>query len=285
MDPENEIVADATPETGAEGAQTATPGAPPADNPAWDAFKSKLPEQFYELIKPTLAEQDKSVQDLLAKTRSEYGWAKELQDAGHTPEYLSNAAKYAQMLDSDPLATYNQIGAFLRQNGLLQEDAAKAQTTDEVKLGDEGQEPNEDPRVAALEQQMQAFQQMQEQAAQAEAARQAEVQLEAEISQMRKAHPEFTDEDENEILSRQAFKVQQAAASGGKIPPMEESAQEYIALRNRIMSAPRPGAQAPRLLPTSGGVQSASANQKSPSELSKNETIDLVSQYISSAGK
>ena len=79
-----------------------------------------------------------------------------------------------------------------------------------------------------------------------------------------------------EIVNRALALSQQ---NPNRVVPLSEAADEFDSLRDRILSTPRPGDSAPKLLPTSGG-NPGSGQQRSVGELSRNETQDLIASYL-----
>lgn len=246
-------------------------------NPAWADIQSELDPISFSKIQPKLKEWDAGVQQRLSSVSEKYKWADEIANAGYQPEQVTMALQAARMLNEQPEVMYQKLQEFLTANGRLpqnQQEMSEAMEDDE--------DEQDDPRLAALAQQQEQMQQfliMQEnQRMQA----QADQELENEISQLKSKHPEFDDFDIQEIISRAALKAQMAASRGiQQIPTLEEAAQDYTSnVRNRILSAKRPGDSAPRLMPTSGGVPASGVAPGTMGGLSNKQTEDLLAELV-----
>lgn len=287
MDPEDEL----NPNENLEGLED---DQSVGENPAWDVFKQKLTPEFYELIKPELAKQDRSIQKRFESTKEKYGWVDELEKNGVSKDRINQSIAAAELIDKDPLAAYNQLKDFLERSGKLtptqaQQVAAEAVLGDETLLDDDG---SADPRITQLQNQIQGLtaqletRAQQDQAAQAELMQeQANQALRADITQLREDFKDrnLSQRDLDEILKTAWFKGNQAMQAGiNEIPNLHDIAQEYFEWKDEIISAPRAGASAPRLLPTSGANQGSETSTKPVGELSRNETQALVAQYLQS---
>lgn len=250
---------------------------PSGGNPAWDEIRSQLDPISFSKIEPKLKEWDTGVEQRLNSTTEKFKWADEISKAGYQPEQVTQALQVAQMLNEQPEYIYQQLQTFLEQNGRLPQTP---QELDEAANDNENELPD-DPRFQQLAQQqekMQEFLVMQEnQRMQA----QADAELGAEINQLRAKHPEFDEADMQEILTRAAFQAQMAQANGGPGMTLEQAAEDYVNnVRNRILSAKRPGDSAPRLMPTNGGVPASGVAKGTMGGLSKQQTEDLLTELI-----
>jgi hypothetical protein len=260
----------------------------PEGNPAWGPLRDKLDPISFKAIEEDLKKWDSEAQKRIETVNGQYKPFKELVDRGFTIERISQAVSIAEQLDSSPEIIYEQLGKFLQENGRM---PTKKELTDSVKdeeaaagqASDENSQP-EDPRIQQLLEQQEQFKQFLEAQQQQELNRKAEDDLNSEIAALKEAHKDFSDEDIQEVIRRAAFRATEYQAQGSKkIPTLEESAAEYVALQQRILSTPRPGDSAPRLVPTSGGVPSGDANKKSLGQLTSEETQDLLAGVISGA--
>ena len=109
------------------------------------------------------------------------------------------------------------------------------------------------------------------------ASREADQTLDSEIKALQADETlNLSKDDIREVLQRAVYLTH----TTGKQPSLAEVAQDYVAnVRNRILSTPRPGDSAPRLVPSTGG-NAAMAQQKSPSDLSREETQDLIASML-----
>jgi len=287
-DEQTDPVVDA-PETGAEEAESGGD----SFNPAWQGIRDRLPnEAFFEAVKPELQKWDQNFQKSVEKQvqqrfETDFGWVKDIAAQGITPERVTGGLNLLQQLDADPVGTYQRMGEFLRQNGHLPETDEEVQQVEDA--GNDDLFPDQDPRdqqiatlQAQLEQLQGGFQQYTEEQQWNQEVQQAEVALDQQLSTLKQAHPELTDDDIEDILNRAAWKAQQYQnANDPRVPTLDEAFQEFDAFRNRILSTPRASAQAPRLLPTGGGVPSPQVDRPSLGKLSSGQTQDLVAEWIS----
>lgn len=250
-------------------------------NPAWEPIRSELDPLTFHRIEPILKDMDRNVQQKIESTTKQYGWAKELADAGHTPEYLQQAVGFAQMLNEKPEELYQKLGEFLEQTGRMPNAEEQQQLAEEVSEEDDDQQTDLPPEVQAALERIEAFEQQQrdflEQQAAEEESHEAESWLDSEVEALKTAHPEYTDDDIQEVIRRAAFHAQQ---TGQPIEGLAQFDAEYLEFQNRILSKTRPGQTAPRLVPASGGVPT-SQPKKSLGELSSGETQDLIAGYLS----
>jgi transposase-like protein len=240
-------------------------------NPAWDSLRSKLDPVSFHSIQEDLKNFDKNAESRISSLNQQL---KEYNELG-SPEQLQNYATIAQRLDTEPEVIYNALGEFLKQNGRMPETEAELQDAVDEEEAFGTEEAPVDPRLAQLEQQQQQMQEFLAQQEQVRVQQEADSALEQEIGELKKAHPDFTEDDVREVLMRAAFQLQ----SSGKAGKLSDVAQEYVDKTvNRIRAVPRPGDSAPRLLPTSGGVPAG--QQATP--LGKMSRTDVQSLIASS---
>ena len=242
-------------------------------NPAWDSLRSKLDPVSFHSIQDDLKNFDKNAESRISSLNQQL---KEYNELG-SPEQLQNYATIAQRLDTEPEIIYNALGEFLKQNGRMPETEAELQdAVDEEEATSENGEAPVDPRFAQLEQQQQQMQAFLDQQEQTRIQQEADTALEQEIGELKKAHPDFTEDDVREVLMRAAFQLQ----SSGKAGKLSDVAQEYVDKTvNRIRAVPRPGDSAPRLLPTSGGVPGG--QQATPlGKLSRSDVQSLIASSL-----
>jgi chromosome segregation ATPase len=242
-------------------------------NPAWESLRTKLDPVSFHNIQDELKNFDKNAESRIASLNQQL---KEYNELG-SPEQLQNYAAIAQRLDTEPEVIYNALGEFLKQNGRLPNNEAELQdAVDEEEATNENGEAPVDPRLAQLEQQTQQMQEFLAQQEQMRVQQEADVALGQEIDELKQAHPDFSEDDVREVLMRAAFQLQ----STGKTAKLAEVAQEYVDKTvNRIRAVPRPGDNAPRLLPTSGGMPGGQ-QAKPLGKLSRNDVQSLIASSI-----
>lgn len=240
-------------------------------NPAWAPIREALDPISFARIEAHLKEMDRQAQARITSVNQQFEPYK-AHLADRQPDFVQKALAYADQLDADPVAVYQMLGEFLKQTGQL----PSADQLEEALEGadQQGQQPQADPRVDQLQAQLQQLEA-------AENQRRADAWLDSEKSKLMAAHPELIAEDVTEIIRRAAFVAQQnQGRPGAKVPTLEEAYQEFTALRNRILSQPRPADSAPQLVPTSGGTPPAPGQQKSLGKLSRAETQDAVAALL-----
>lgn len=242
-------------------------------NPAWDSLRSKLDPVSFHNIQEDLKNFDKNAESRISSLNQQLKQYNELGSA----EQLQSYATIAERLDTEPEVIYNALGEFLKQNGRLPETAAEMQdAVDEEETTNENGEANADPRLAQLEQQQQQMQDFLAQQEESRIQQEADVALEQEIGELKKAYPDFSEDDVQDVLMRAAFKLQ----SSGKAVKLSEVANEYVDKTvNRIRAVPRPGDSAPRLLPTSGGVPGGQ-QAKPLGKMSRSDVQSLIASSI-----
>lgn len=242
-------------------------------NPAWDSLRSKLDPVSFHNIQEDLKNFDKNAESRISSLNQQL---KQYNELG-SPEELQNYAAIAQRLDTEPEVIYNALGEFLKQNGRLPQNEQELQdAVDEEEATNESGDAPIDPRIAQLEQQQQQMQEFLAQQEQMRVQQEADAALEQEIGELKKAYPDFSEEDMQEVLMRAAFQLQ----SNGKTVKLSDVAQEYVDKTvNRIRAVPRPGDSAPRLLPTSGGVPGGQ-QAKPLGKLSRNDVQSLIASSL-----
>ena len=253
-------------------AETTGPEESSGINPAWEPIKEKLGDAAFQLIQPELSKWDQGVNKRFETLNEQFAPYKEL----GSPEELSNYKSIIEQMDSNPEAMYEALGNFLQENGRMPSKEEAQDIADEI---DEEAETSVDPRLAELEQGQEQIRQFLEAQQEAEIQAQAESELEQEISELESSRG-YSKDDMQEIIRTAAF----LSSQSDKIVPLSVAADKFDALRERILTQPRPGDSAPRLLPTSGG-NASSVQNKSVGDMSRNETQDLVAAFLSQGSK
>lgn len=248
--------------------------AAPQDNPFWGELADKLGPNLYEVAKPYLSKADTAHREGIEKLNSRFEPYKGFIDQGVSPDMLNQSLALARQLDQSPETVYEQLGEFLRQNGRLPSPKELEKQIEE--------DPNaeaEDPRDAQLRQlmeqqnQLQQFIQASQQAAlEQQAAAEADSWRDQQVEELKKQG--FDDSDIKEV-----FRFALAQVNAGQEPDLAKAAQHYTELQNRIRTAPRPGASAPRV-PGGAGGGTPNLGQNDPSKMSKEQRQALVAQML-----
>lgn len=249
-------------------------------NPAWAPLKEKLGLNF-GLVENDLKEMDRAAQARIESVNKQYEPFKALVDQGYTLTDIQRSLQIAQEIEADPLAFNTKYQEYLRVTGRMPETPGEVlqaeELADDAENGETPTDLSNDPALQQLRQEQANMRAWVEQQQREQLVSQESIKLDAETVAFKAAHPELAEEDVKDII-RQAAAI---AVTTGKVPSLEEAGQSFIATRNRILSQPRAGDSAPRLLPTSGGVPAADGQRKSLGELSSDETADLFAGLIS----
>lgn len=289
MDPEVEPVVE-TAETVVEptGGDTSAATETPAGNPAWEPFRKELDPISFGRVEKHLKEWDTAANQRVTSVNEQYKWAKDLQDRQIAPERINLALQFADNLDQNPELVYEQLTNFLRENGRLPETKQElAQATEEP----EDSEYGDDPRLKALQERQDALNQQQadfqdrqreqwEQTQQQELIKKFDTELATGLSNLEATRKDLSRPDIGEILTYAARQTESNRAQGtDKVVTLTEATAWFDGLRNRFLTAPRPGDSAPDLIPTSGG-NPGSAVGKSPSQMSSEEIQNYVASGL-----
>lgn len=247
-------------------------------NPAWEGIRNKLDPMLFKSIEEDLKGFDKNAQSKIESLNKQYSPYKAFDEQGIDSDQLSQALYLAQQVEANPQEIYEKLGEFLKTTGRLPESKKEvAEALEDDYSGDEEQ----DPRLTKLEEQQQKMEAFLERQAQEEVRSQADKALNKEIDTLRKTHPEMTDEDLEEVISRAATKGFLNQQKGlNKVPKLEDEYNSVVQYRNSILQAARSGDSAPRLIPTSGGVATSSGEKKTLGQLTSNESADLLAGLI-----
>jgi hypothetical protein len=245
----------------------------PRGNPAWDGIRSELGDVNFSRIESHLKNFDSNHDRAISKLNEKYSWARELEEQGVGPDHVKAAVQLARAMDESPEQVYDRLGQFLREQGRMPDSAKEL----EAKTDDPDEEEfDDDPRLKQLQQQQEQMQQFLLQQEQERIQKESDEQLEAEIDALKNDESlNLSKDDMREVLQRAVYFTQT-----GKNLPLAEVAKDYVEnVRNRILATPRPGASAPRLVPTSGG-NAAVGQQKNPGDMSREETQSLIASLI-----
>lgn len=245
-------------------------------NPAWESLRSELDPITFSKIEPHLKKWETDAQKRIESINSQFA-PFQPHVAGRDPETVGKALAYADALEKDPAQVYQMLGSFLQQTGRL----PSMQEAEEQLADNDDDQPTTDPRLEQLAQQQEKMIEFLQTQQRLEEERQAEQELGTVISGLQTAHPELSKEDLNEIISRAAFAAQQNPGKDIDFAKAINGAyDEFNALKNRILSTPRPGDSAPQLPPISGGAP-AGQQPKSWGQLSNGEVQDFIAGALS----
>lgn len=242
--------------------QPEAPSAPaPEDfggHPAFKPIAEKL-GPLYTSIEPDLREISKSFEGKIADQNRKLDPWKRFE--GTEPERVAAAWTLAQRIDSDPLGFYHQLEGFLRQNGLIEEAKQVAAAAEQVAGGENEPDPDEDPRIAQLQSQIEQLTQGQTQWMQVQQAQYEQQQREVATQQEFDAIGQELQALEAQGADKATLKevIDRAELSyyrTGQKVPLSDIYRQVQADRAAILNQPRPVDRAPRLPGVSGGAPS-----------------------------
>ena len=156
---------------------------------------------------------------------------------------------------------------------------SQAELKQEVQEDTEEVDPRDEQLQTLAEQQRliaEFLQNQQLQGQQQAAAQEADTWLETEVSKLKDPKKGFDEADIKEIVRIAAFQAQQTGQDPDSLAAAEA---QYVAMRDRIRTTPRPGQVAPRL-PSGPGGGTPQQQAVDPSTLTKDQRRELVAQML-----
>lgn len=279
LDGTSEGLSEATEATISEAVESSGPeGESGGFNPAWAPIRDKIGDNLFQLIGPELSKFDKAAQSRIESVNGQLNEYKQLGELSQ----IKQAMTIAQRIDADPETVHKMLGDFLQRNGRMPNTQEVQQIAEAAADEDaEEQAPQTDPRLDALaQQQEQMIEFLNQQQFEQEVGRETAV-LEQELNELKSKG--YTPDDIQTIYDLTVQIAEQRHREGNATPvSLTDGEAKFDALRNRILSAPRAGDSAPKLLPTSGGTPNG-AQQRKLGDLSRQETQDLIAARLSGA--
>lgn len=234
-------------------------------NPAWSELMGLIPEELHPQVQPHLQKWDQNFD----KVQSQYAPYKQFADQKVPADQIAYALNVMQEIESDPVKILNALQDYVKENGLLPDEAANAQ----------GQEPNSDqgqvddsglpdisnhPKFKELEQLVQTYgqafvqQQQQQQEAQEDEA------LQEQIDTLQEELGEF---DVKWVLHA----ALDAAESGNDVEDLRPYVEQYRQYEQSIIEKSRK--PAPRLMPAGGQQPTSQVDFKQMSDAERRQFI------------
>lgn len=198
-------------------------------HPAHEKLLSELPEAWHQKVLPHLQEQDKYFQQEIEK----YTPYKEFVEAGVSPEILRGGMNLAKAIETQPMDVYESLTTYLKQNGLLAEEAKQAaRQIMEEESGEDFEDIMDDEDVPpALRRELDELRQLAQQqqeylsSQQLEAATQRELKvLEDGMSQLRN---QYQISEAHEIA---IYDIMNAAINAGRDITLEDAAKQLASM-------------------------------------------------------
>lgn len=245
-------------------------------NPFWGEVEKLTGPNVYQLIKPHLAKADTEARQRVEAVNQSYAPWKSFADQGIQPQQVQQAIAVVKQLNESPEQVFESLRSFLEREGRM---PSQAELKQEVQEDTEEVDPRDEQLQTLAEQQRliaEFLQNQQLQGQQQAAAQEADTWLETEVSKLKDPKKGFDEADIKEIVRIAAFQAQQTGQDPDSLAAAEA---QYIAMRDRIRTTPRPGQVAPRL-PSGPGGGTPQQQAVDPSTLTKDQRRELVAQML-----
>lgn len=245
-------------------------------NPFWGEVEKLTGPNVYQLIKPHLAKADTEARQRVEAVNQSYAPWKAFADQGIQPQQVQQAIAVVKQLNESPEQVFESLRSFLEREGRM---PSQAELKQEVQEDTEEVDPRDEQLQTLAEQQRliaEFLQNQQLQGQQQAAAQEADTWLETEVSKLKDPKKGFDEADIKEIVRIAAFQAQQTGQDPDSLAAAEA---QYIAMRDRIRTTPRPGQVAPRL-PSGPGGGTPQQQAVDPSTLTKDQRRELVAQML-----
>lgn len=236
----------------------------PKVHPAYEKLLSELPEAWHSKITPHLQEQDRYFQQQLEK----FTPFKDLVEEGVPADIIKGGISVAKAIDEDPLAVYNNLQKYLKDQGLLSEEAKQvAKDAMESATGESIEDIFDDSDIpASLKKELDSLRAKTEEVenwkSEQELARDTEIEmqrLDAEMADLRSQH---TISDAHEVA---IYDLLNAALQAGRPISLADAAKQ---LSDMIGGFPSPNSNepAPTIVGSAGGAGVIAPNLSIPKD-------------------
>jgi hypothetical protein len=234
-------------------------------HPAYDKLLAELPEAWHSKVTPYLQEQDKYFQQQLEK----YTPFKDLVDEGVSADLIKGGLNLARAIENDPTEVYSSLQTYLRDQGLLAEEAKQvAKDMMEEESGEDFEDMFDGEKIPkALQKEIDALKAQQAQSQdyiyQQELAKETDrytVELESEMAQLKSQHS-ITEAHEVAI-----YDLMNAALNAGREISVADAARQ---LSQMIPGGFAPAGQAeaaPTIVGNAGGAGVVAPNLSIPKD-------------------
>ena len=236
-------------------------------HPAHEKLLSELPEAWHQKVLPHLQEQDKYFQQEIEK----YGAYKEFVESGVSPEIVKGGINLARAIETQPLEVYESLTTYLKENGLLAEEAKQAaKQIMEDESGENIEDIFEDGEIpAALKKEIDELKQMTRQQQEYlqnqefEAATQRELRALEEGMDRLKSKYQISEAHEVAI-----YDIMNAALNAGREVSLEDAAQQLSGMIPGGLQgiAAKSAEPAPTVIGSAGGAGIQAQNLEVPKD-------------------
>jgi hypothetical protein len=236
----------------------------PKVHPAHEKLLAELPEAWHAKVTPYLQEQDKYYQ----KEMEKFTPFKRFADDGITADLIEGGLGIARAIDEDPVTLYNNLQKYLRDQGLLTEEAKQAAVEImEQESGSDFEDMFNGEKIpAALQREIDALKAKTEEVDSwkneqefAKMQAEAENELETDMNTLKQAH-NITEAHEIAI-----YDLMNAALSAGREITVAQAAQQLQQMVGAF-PAPQSGEPAPTVIGSAGGAGVPSINMAIPKD-------------------
>ncbi len=257
-------------------------------HPAHEKLLSELPEAWHQKVLPHLQEQDKYFQQEIEK----YGPYKEFVESGVSPEILRGGLNLAKAIETQPLDVYESLTDYLKQNGLLAEDAkAAAKQIMEEESGEDFEDIFEGEQIpAALKKELEELKQMTKQQQEYLYNQQLEAETQKELKAleegMSKLRSQYQISEAHEVA---IYDIMNAAINAGRDITLDEAAKQLAAMiPGGFQSATQRAAAepAPTVIGSAGGAGIQAQNLEVPrDDDAKRAMLEKMFEQYKKAGQ
>jgi len=221
-------------------------------HPAYDKLLAELPEAWHSKVTPYLQEQDKYFQQQLEK----YTPFKDLVDEGVSADLIKGGLNLARAIENDPTEVYTSLQTYLKDQGLLAEEAKQvAKDLMEEESGEDFEDMFEGEKIPkALQKEIDALKAKQSEADdyiyQQELAKETEkytVELESEMAKLKSQH------NINEAHEVAIYDIMNSALNAGREISVAEAARQLSQMIPGGFAPAGQSAEAPMVVGNAGG--------------------------------
>lgn len=265
--PEPAEAPDVTPETTEQVVEApAEPEVKP--HPAHEKLLAELPEAWHQKVLPHLQEQDKYFQQELEK----YTPYKEFVEDGISPDVIRGGVNLAKAIEMRPMEVYESLTGFLREQGLLAEEAkAAAKEIMEDESGEDLENLFDGQEIpAALKKELDELKNMTQQQQEYLQNQQLEAETQKELQALEQGMANLKSKYQiSEAHEIAIYDIMNAALNGGREVTLEEAAQQLSGMiPGGLQSATQKAAAepAPTVIGSAGGAGIQAQNLEVPKD-------------------
>jgi hypothetical protein len=235
-------------------------------HPAHEKLLSELPEAWHQKVLPHLQEFDRNVQ----KQFEEYAPYKEFVEAGVSPDILRGGINLAKAIETQPMDVYESLTAYLKQNGLLAEDAKQAaKQIMEDESGEDFEDIFEGEKIpSALKKELDELKQMTQQQQEYLYNQQLEVETQKELAALEAGMNDLRSKYQiSEAHEVAIYDIMNAAINAGRDITLEQAAKQLAGMIPggfQSVNSVKTSEPAPMVIGSAGGAGIQAQNLEVP---------------------